>query len=80
MRKLAKMLANAVSTACRRSAMGFVVMAVALALLVLLWASDEMLEVEPVRERDWRRKLPAEMKAAEDAGVGGGMEVVGCCC
>ena len=81
MRKLAKMLANAVSTACRRRAMGFVVMAVdVLALLGLLWASEEMLEVEPVRERDWRRKLPAEMKAAEDAGVGGGMEAIGCCC
>ena len=53
MRKLAKMPANAVSTACRRRAMGFVVMAVdVLALLGLLWESDEMLEVEPVRERD----------------------------
>ena len=53
MRKLAKMLANALSTACRRRAMGFVVMAVdVLALLGLLWASDEVLEVEPVRERD----------------------------
>lgn len=72
-KRLAKMPAKVFSTARRREAIGFV-------LVPLPFLDSDVLDEDDVdalvKERDWRRKLPPEVKAAEEAGVGPGREVV----